>query len=240
MRLFTAIFLIAGLGMLGGALWWMKSTEDFLGRAQHTTGHVVDFYREWHRDNNPHANGNLSNIYGGTYTYYPVVEYSYNGHAQRFRNPYGSSVPTYPVGAEVNVLYDPQKPTAAKINNFGTLWVGPIILCVLGAIFTLVSLGTGVFGIGQRRKAEWYKANGEPVMANIRGIRQNINLTVNNRHPWVIEADWLDPVTGQTISFSSHYLWEDPTPNIPGKQIRVYTQQSNRSKYWMDTTGIVS
>lgn len=71
--------------------------------------------------------------------YFPVVEYvSSDGKRHTVQLSEGSSTPSYEIGDEVTVLYDPDHPLDARIKSFGSsalMWVLPGITGVLGLCF---------------------------------------------------------------------------------------------------------
>ena len=71
--------------------------------------------------------------------YYPVVEYtSADGRQHTVHMAEGSSAPQHEVGDEVTVLYNPERPLAARIKSFGSaalMWILPGITGVLGLAF---------------------------------------------------------------------------------------------------------
>ena len=76
--------------------------------------------------------------------YYPVIEYVSNdgkGHTVQLTE--GSQTPSYEIGDEVTVLYDPEHPLDARIDSFGSsalMWVLPGITGVLGIAFLVAVL----------------------------------------------------------------------------------------------------
>jgi len=76
--------------------------------------------------------------------YYPVVEYlSQDGKRHSVQLNEGSSTPSYEIGDEVEVLYDPAHPLDARIKSFGSsalMWVLPIISGILGVAFLVAVL----------------------------------------------------------------------------------------------------
>lgn len=56
---------------------------------------------------------------------------------------FGSSPCPYAVGQEISVLYDPANPGDAEVNSFGTLWVLPGILGLVGIV--MMSVGIGLY-----------------------------------------------------------------------------------------------
>jgi len=71
--------------------------------------------------------------------YFPVVEYvSSDGRSHTVQLSEGSDTPSYEIGDDVTVLYDPEHPLDARIKSFGSsalMWVLPGITGVLGLCF---------------------------------------------------------------------------------------------------------
>jgi hypothetical protein len=71
--------------------------------------------------------------------YYPVVQFvSQDGRRHSVQMTEGSSAPSHEVGDEVTVLYNPERPLAARIRSFGSsalMWVLPGITGILGLAF---------------------------------------------------------------------------------------------------------
>ena len=71
--------------------------------------------------------------------YYPVVEYtSKDGKYHKVQLKEGSSSPSYEVGDEVVVLYEPDHPLDARIKSVGSsalMWILPGITGILGIAF---------------------------------------------------------------------------------------------------------
>jgi hypothetical protein len=61
-----------------------------------------------------------------------------------------------------------------------------------------------------RRKRERIIAEGISAQAKVVDIFIDRSLRVNGRSPWVIVAEFQDPITGETIQCKSHYLWKSP------------------------------
>ena len=76
--------------------------------------------------------------------YYPVIEYiSNDGKSHTVQLTEGSQTPSYEIGDEVTVLYDPEHPLDARIDSFGSsalMWVLPGITGVLGSAFLVAVL----------------------------------------------------------------------------------------------------
>jgi hypothetical protein len=76
--------------------------------------------------------------------YYPVIEYiSNDGKSHTVQLTEGSQTPSYDIGDEVTVLYDPEHPLDARIDSFGSsalMWVLPGITGVSGSAFLVAVL----------------------------------------------------------------------------------------------------
>lgn len=122
--LFTAIFLLVGLGMLGGAVYSLVTTWQFIGGAVAADGAVIALEERWDSDD-------------GDYTYYPRVAFETEDHRQvEFTSDTGSRPASFDVGERVRVLFDPARPEAARIESFLQLWLLPLILGGLGTVFS--------------------------------------------------------------------------------------------------------
>jgi len=71
--------------------------------------------------------------------HYPVVRFAArDGRVREVQMAEGSDPPSYEVGDEVTVRYDPEKPLEARIDSFGSnalLWILPGITGILGLAF---------------------------------------------------------------------------------------------------------
>ena len=81
--------------------------------------------------------------------YYPVVEYvSSDGKRHTVQMNEGSSTPSYEVGDEVTVLYEPGHPLNARIKSVGSaalMWILPGITGILGMAFLVAVLAVRKF-----------------------------------------------------------------------------------------------
>jgi len=99
------------------------NTKQFIESAITTDGIVVDFER-----------------YDGTY--HPVVTFTAPDNITfRFTSSMGSSPPTYIIGQQIKVIYDPASPSKARIRDFWSLWG-------LAAIFGIIGLPSSSGGLG--------------------------------------------------------------------------------------------
>lgn len=226
-KIIGLVVLLLGLGLLTGGYFTWKSTNSFLATAVKTEGKVIDLERESSKD----SKGNTS------YTYYPQISFTTaNNEDITFRGSSGSNPPSYSRGDIVEVLYDPKNPPNASINSFFSLWLGPIILGVLGGIITLV--GFGIFKTSSKRAKDlaWLKRSGSRVQAKVNGVELNTSYKVNGRSPYMITSQWLNPSNNQMHTFQSDNIWFDPTQYVNRETIEVLIDPSNPSRYLVDTS----
>lgn len=130
---FAGLFLLIGIGALIGGIYLFNQRADFLETALRSQGLVVSF------------NSRTSTSEGTTTTtYYPIVDFKPQGFDSniRFEHDSGSSKPGYHKGQAVPVLYSPLDNNKAIIDEGWQNWLGPIILTILGIVFTLTALLT--------------------------------------------------------------------------------------------------
>lgn len=81
--------------------------------------------------------------------YFPVIEFtSSDGREHSIQSTEGSSPPSYAVGDQVIVLYDPQNPAEVRIKSFGSSalnWLLPAITGVIGLGFLVAVLAVRRF-----------------------------------------------------------------------------------------------
>jgi len=96
----------------------------------------------------------------------------------------------------------------------------------LGLVF-LITLGN------QKKNARRLLENGNYVVAEIFDISQNYNVSVNNKHPFVVSCKY-EAVDGTVHIFKSRYLYFNPEPLLKNNVVRVYVDNDNFKKYYVD------
>ena len=123
------LFLVLGLALSAGAFVAFARTRTFLATAYTTTGVVLAL--EAYQDSD------------GDTLYRPVLRFrTHEGEETEFRTNVGSSSDRFEVGQRLDVLYNPEEPSDARIQSFMQLWLPTLILGVLGGVFVLVG---GIF-----------------------------------------------------------------------------------------------
>lgn len=125
-RLGIFAVLATGLLLLAGALHQTSVTTTWLKRAVEVDGTVVRMLRHTDKD--------------GDVTFKPIVRFSTaDGKTVEFHSSFSSNPPAYRIGQSVPVVYLPEEPERAAIRSFLSLWMGSLVLGLLGAI---------LFGVG--------------------------------------------------------------------------------------------
>ncbi len=218
----TWLFAGIGVALLVGALALALSTRRFIASADRSTGTVVELIQVRDKDD-------------GSVTYKPVVEYtSKRGQRITFTSSFSSNPPSYSVGESVDVLYAPDEPNDARIDGFGSLWLGPLILSLIGAVFAAIGLAIVLTSRARQKRSEWLMAYGDAVQTEFQAVERNTSLKVNGRSPWRISSQWLNPETSQLHIFHSDNLWFDPAPYVKTKQLTVLLDPKDPKRYHMD------
>jgi hypothetical protein len=220
----TYLFAGIGLAMLVGAAVLVLNTRKFIATAARGPGKVVELREVRDTDD-------------GSITYKPVVTFtSPGGTSVTFESSFSSRPPAYSVGETVDVLFAPDDPSDARINGFGSLWFGPLILSILGAVFAAVGGGIILFRRRSERHKKWLMAYGDAIRTDFQGIERNTSLKVNGRSPWRIVSQWQNPESAKLHVFRSENLWFDPTQFVTAKQVTVLLDPKNPQRYYMDVS----
>jgi hypothetical protein len=124
-----ALFGLVGLGLLVPAIWIGYQSWGFLQAAKAAPGTVTAL--EWNGE---------SNSSGAR----PVVAYELRGEPYQVAGTAWSSPPAYAVGDQVQVLYPPDQPRAARLYSWFEFWFVPTLLGSVGLLFALVGGGIGL------------------------------------------------------------------------------------------------
>ncbi len=112
LKLIGGIFFVAGLAMLAGSSFSYVSQKDFIASAKHAEGEVIDLLRKVSRDDD-----------GDSTTYSAVVRFTDDkAISHEFVNRVSSNPPGYSKGQDVDLLYAPDNPTDAIIDDFWGRW----------------------------------------------------------------------------------------------------------------------
>jgi len=122
-------FALLGIVLLAGGLAWWLHVSRFVQSAEHTEGTVIEIVEKRDRE--------------GGITFSPVVEFTdHQGQQRKYYSNTSSNPSSYSVGDKVEILYDRDRPDSAGINSWFDLYIGTLVLVVLGGGFFFV--GTAV------------------------------------------------------------------------------------------------
>lgn len=130
-------FLIVGGGILTLALFVSLNTNKLINKYVESKGVVVKLIE-------------ISSKYDEFPMYKPLVQFTDSkGNTVEFTTSTSSRPSSYKVGEKVDVLYAPENPDKAEINDFFSLWSGILMAGIFGAVFFTVGL---VFFLFDKRK----------------------------------------------------------------------------------------
>jgi hypothetical protein len=146
----------------------------------------------------------------------------------RFQGPHGpiefvglADVFEAEVGERVTVLHQPGDLDDLRIDTLSQLFPAPLILGMVAA--PLLGVGGVVIVVSRTRRRRRTRALtlGTRVQAEVVSIERKTHIEINDVHPWVLTAVYRD--RGGTVTFTSHMLFEDPSPLHPiGSTVTVF------------------
>lgn len=217
------IFLIVGLSFFGLLIGDQISEALFRARALEISGEVVDYVRS---DN----------------TFSPKVEFTTpQGKKITFVSGVGSDPPAFSIGEIVGIRYDPNNPHDAEIKSALTNWFFPLFTGAFFFVFFSIGLGLLLYNIAKRRK--WKQKllltqSGRPIMTTFVKADKDESITTNDQHPFQIVTKWNNPITDETMYFTSGYVWKDPSELLKNRSILVLIDPNNFDNYLVDLSNI--
>ena len=119
------LLLVFGVVIFGFGVWLFIKTLRLVQSGVHVKGTVI---------------GNALRTKGRRY---PRVRFTTaTGIETQFTDSAGAAFTAYPVGREVPVIYDPDKPEHACIDSLFNLWLQPVICLAVGLLVVLVTLNS--------------------------------------------------------------------------------------------------
>ncbi len=228
MKKLKFIFLITGIIFLSIVVYLTLSTLQFQKTALQAVGTVVKFHEKV--STKDHKIETM---------YYPEFAFlDAENKLHLIESSSGSYPPAYEIGEKVTMLYQAEDPDNAKADSLSDLWVGPIVLSILGVAFLLPALIMFIIPVLSGNKAEKLQRTGQAIKAKIVSIEQNEAISVNGRCPWRIACQWHNQLENRVYVFYSQNFWFDPEDYIKSDEFTVFIDKSNPKKYWVDTRSI--
>lgn len=135
-------FLLCGYAALAAGIYFLLANTVFWIRAEAASGTVVGWQAMEHRPTSRTRFANVDPARAIVVSFTPA-----GGEEIIFATEWGSGKAAYASGEKVTVLYDPDEPADARIRGFVSLYVGPLLLLVFGAVFWFV--GTLIRGFAE-------------------------------------------------------------------------------------------
>lgn len=222
-----ACYWVGGI-MVGIAVLLAISTMLFVGKAEKATGTIVDLDENYGPD---------------TVTYIPIIEYeNAQGELLTYDSAMAVNEGKYMIGQEIHLLYVEKSDGEhkVKIDEFGALWTGSLILGIGGILIAIIGLVFGYTHWAQERMKKYLRAKGTKIEAPITEIKYEVLRGKNQAagvslSMYVIYVQWkLD--NGQEVTFKTHGLRRDPREfgKDAGSQVTVYFDPQNPKKHFID------
>lgn len=135
LRIISGILLFQCIVVGGIGFYFYNTTNHFIGKSLHAQGTVIAMLQSSDSlDRHP------------SISYYPKVTFKDNtGKITTFNSQISNNPPEYVKGDKVPVLYDPDNPGNARINQFSTLWLIPLICFMVAAVALVACVGFGIW-----------------------------------------------------------------------------------------------
>jgi hypothetical protein len=225
LRFIGSIFAFVGLVFLLVGFGMSLHTLRFQNRAVSSTGKIIDFKEHWVR-------GERSSISHRAYS--PVVRFqTREGKEITFEGStgFGSG---FKLEDKVRVLYDPQDPSHAEIDTFGSRWVVPALSTGIGTISFLLGFSMIWFPWRSRKKIDWFRQHGLKISGQFKRVEINTRVTINDKHPHKVVCDAADPFSGQMREFRSKNLYYDPTERLKETTLDIWEDHDHPKRYGVD------
>lgn len=164
----------------------------------------------------------------------PVVEYTVGG--KTYTSTLNLSSSSMHPGKQITVYYrngNPQEVRYLDDNNWiiGLLMAMAFVFAGMGLAFILVRRK-------HRQKIARLLATGDTVEAEITGIREDDDQSMNGRHPIIVSCRYVAS-DGRIYLFHSGSFWYESYEIDPQRKVRVYVDRNNPSNYYVDVDSVV-
>lgn len=221
------IFAGASIIFFISAGYTIIKNQQFLKNTVVTQGKIVDLVRPKNNQSNSRAK-------------HPVVSYEVDSEFYEFTSSLGSDPPKYKILESVEVIYNKNDPTQAKINSLYELWMPVGLLLVLSFAFGFMGFGVLILKTRRKQEIEYLKNFGQRIETTFDRVEELKNITVNGRHPVQIVSKATDPTSGETIEYKSEILWTNPSDKLNDDPLTVIIDTQNKKKYYMELPPVLA
>ena len=133
-------FLLFGIGLLSGALNSTWNTLSLIFNGVTAQGRVVDLHVST-MESRSRSDLGYNSSWVTSYLYHPIVEFTdQSGKSVSFVSPMNFGEKSFSSGDQVEIVYPPNNPEEAWINNTRSFWLWPFVFLIFGGF----SFGIGL------------------------------------------------------------------------------------------------
>jgi hypothetical protein len=163
---------------------------------------------------------------------YFYVKYISDDGVERTHQGTQSKNKKYYVGDKFKVFYLKDNPDKSRIHDGKKGGKTTIIIGIIMLLFDLYLINQNK---SRNKSAIKFRTSGRKVQAEITSIEPDMNTTVLEKHPYIINCRWVDPMTGKEYTDTIKQIWKDPAPLLAGRShIDVYIDRDDPDKYFLD------
>lgn len=119
----------------------------------------------------------------------------------------------------------------SSTGGFQEEWIGPAVFTFIGLLFASIGGGVLYFIAKQKARRELLLRTGNKLRAVISEVYFNTTISVNGRHPLIVECAAV--VSGQKKTFKSHNIWSQKQFS-QGEEIAVYVDSRDATNFWVE------
>lgn len=122
---------------------------------------------------------------------------------------------------------------AASPNSQGNVYIMPWVFGSIGIVFLLVCAILLSVSVKRGNMRKHLIENGSCINACVIDVRQNLFVRINKRHPYYVICEGINPYTGETLTFRSADIMENPS-YLLGRYLRVFVDYDNPENYYVE------
>lgn len=122
---------------------------------------------------------------------------------------------------------------AASPNSQGNVYIIPWVFGCIGIVFLIVFATLLSVSAKRKNARKQLIENGRCINACVIDVRQDLFVRINNRHPYYVVCEAVNPYTGETLFFKSTDITENPS-YLLGRYLRVFLDYENPENYYVE------
>lgn len=109
----------------------------------------------------------------------------------------------------------------------------------MGSLLTLIGVLMLMAYMKKRTLQKRIYENGYSIRVRITDIRMDTHIKINRGYPYVVQAQYTDPKTGEIYLFQSRHLLHNPSNSLQRDEVPVYVIPPDYKNYYMDIDAIL-